>query len=67
MNNQRKIRMIARNPLTGQREEVFPEDEVKFNEMTPIFLGSDGKYYTVPGCSAEMAYVDWVAQDSTRQ
>ena len=59
-----KIKMIAYNPTTRRSEEVYPEDEVSISEMTPMFMGRDQKYYTVPGCTTESVYAEWVAQNS---
>jgi hypothetical protein len=62
MTNQTKprIKLIARNPITRNREEVYPEDEFDAREATPIFLGRDGRYYTVPGTTAAMVWDEWL-------
>lgn len=60
--NRSKIMMKAYNPLTRRYEEVFPEDEVKIEQMIPLFKGGDNTYYTVPGVSAADVYDEWLAQ-----
>ena len=62
---QRKIKMVAYNNITRRHEEVFPEDEVTPEQMTPMFLGQHDKYYTVPGLDAADVLDEWLAQEVT--
>jgi hypothetical protein len=58
------IKMICRNPITRKLEEVYPEDEFSINRAFPVFLTSDGKYCSVPGCEAVDVWDKWISQHS---
>lgn len=58
----KRIKLVARNPLTRTLQEVFPEDEFDPREAFPLFLSKDGHYYAIPGQTTIMVWAEWLAQ-----
>lgn len=56
------IKLMAYNELRQQWEEVFPEDEFQVERAIPLFLGQDGKFYTVPGTTVAQVWDEWLHQ-----
>ena len=59
---EKTIRLMALNPATHKVEEVTPESEFDIAYAFPMFRGSDGRWYTVPGMTASAVYNDWLKQ-----
>lgn len=59
---EKTIRLMALNPATHKVEEVTPESDFDIAYAFPMFRGSDGRWYTVPGMTASAVYNDWLKQ-----
>ena len=59
-----KIKIMARNPISRRIEEVHPEDEISASEVMPLFMGDDQRWYSVPDYPIEIAWSEWIAQNS---
>lgn len=57
----RAIKMVARNPHTGIKDEVQPEDSVAIERMTPLFWSDACGYVTIPGYEAADVHAAWLA------
>lgn len=57
-----RIKMVARNPQTRRVDGVHPEDEFDARTAVPMFMGTDQRYYSVPGYTAAMVWAEWLAQ-----
>lgn len=56
------VRLFVVDHDTHRLEEVFPESEFRLSEAFPMFLGPDGRWYTVPGQTAQAVEAEWLKQ-----